>query len=170
MFASMVNSMKSPPSLRSSGSMEMPAAIEFGGASRAQFFAFDEELARLYGPRAENRLADFGAPGAEQARQAEDFADSAARRRQRLTGAADRSRNSRAMAASGGARRGSGSKESSRPTMSEMSSLWVVCRRFADACYAAVLQHRHAIGNLEYLAHAMRNIDDRNALRRQAAG
>ncbi len=41
--------------------------------------------------------------------------------------------------------------------------------RFSDAGDTAVLQHRHAIGNLEYLAHAMRNVDDSNTLRSPAA-
>ena len=38
----------------------------------------------------------------------------------------------------------------------------------AHAGDAAVLHHRHAVGDLEDLGHAMRDVDDRDALRGEA--
>ena len=73
-LAVIVKSMNRPLSLRSSGSIEMPAAMESDGTVRPQLAAVDQHAARLDGPRAEDRLADLRAPGAEQAREADDLA------------------------------------------------------------------------------------------------
>ena len=66
--------MKRPLSLRSSGSIEMPAAIESAGLCGAQRLALDENAAGLDWSRPENRLADFCAPGAKQSSKADDLA------------------------------------------------------------------------------------------------
>ena len=63
--------MNRPLSLRSSGSMEMPAAMESAGLRGRSSRPSTSDAARLDGPRAEDRLADLGAPGAEQAREAQ---------------------------------------------------------------------------------------------------
>ena len=66
------------------------------------------------------------------------------------------------------ARRGSGSKESSRPTISEISSPLGDRRRLAHAGDAAILQDRDPVRDLEDLRHAVRDVDDRDALRGEA--
>ena len=73
-LAVIVKSMKSPLSLRSSGSIEMPAAMESAGLCGRSSRPSTSTLPDWIGPRAEDRLADLRAPGAEQAGEADDLA------------------------------------------------------------------------------------------------
>ncbi len=145
----------------------MPAAIEVFGALRAQFAAVDENGSRLDRPRSEDRLADFRSPGAEQAGEAQYLAV-AQRKRRRHDRVGDEvphlERDSRVV---GGVTRvrleGKLASDHQRDELVVRHR-----RRLAHAGHATVLHYGHAVGDLEDLRHAVRDVDDGDALRREA--
>ena len=120
-LAVIVKSMNRPPSLRSSGSMEMPAAIESAGlrgrSSRPSTSTLPDWMGRA--PKIASQTSVRPAP--RQAGQAHDLAV-AQREGCRDHRIRDQIPDLEGDGASVAARRGSGSKESSRPTISEISS------------------------------------------------
>ena len=93
---------------------------------------------------------------------------SAGRTRPRPPASPTRSRTSSATPRPGPRVCGSGSKESSRPTISAISSPLVTDAGLAHARDAAILHDRDPVRDLEDLRHAMRDVDDRDALRGEA--
>ncbi len=160
-------SVKSPPSLRSSGSMEMPAAMEFGRTARPQLAAFHQQAARLDGSRPEDRLADLRAPGAQEACEAHDLAV-AQRKGCRNHRIRDEVPDLESDGRICGCATRIGLEGKLAPHHQRDELLGRYRCRLADTRDAAILHYRHAVGDLENLCHPMRDVDDCNALGRQA--
>ncbi len=145
----------------------MPAAIEFGRTARAQLAAFDQHAARLDRARAEDGLAGLRAPGADQACKAQDLAVA-----QREGGPDHRVRDQvpdlEGDGRIGRGATGIGLKGEFTPDHQRDELVMRHRCRLADARDAAILHDRDAVGDLENLGHAVRDVDDRDALGRKA--